>query len=120
MVIAIGIYWLWPEYNPLKKYGVVISKDGNASPSLDTFEIHLKGQKYPSPDNPGITGENLVIQYRDLDGDGVEEIIVQSEDSKDSRTVIKVLVEHGNAVGFHILETHFMCLGFSKEGFYCP
>ena len=120
LILAIGIYSMWPEYNPLAKYGVIISKEGNESPSLDTFEIHLKGRKYPSPDNPGVTGEHLVIEFRDLDGDGVEEILVRAESSKDSRTVIKVLVEHGKAVGFHILETHLMCLGFSKEGYYCP
>jgi hypothetical protein len=104
----------------LAKYGVVISKDGNASSALDTIEIHLKGHKYPSPDNPGVTGENLVIQYRDLNGDGVEEIVIRSESSKDSRTAIKVVLENNKAVGFHVLDTYSMCLGFSKEGFYCP
>ena len=120
IAIAIGLYSVWPEYNPLKKYGVVVTREGFESPSLVGYKFDLKGPSITGPDSPEESGEHLVIEFRDLDGDGVEEVLIQSETLKDSRTVIKVLVEGGKAVGFHILETHSMCLGFSKEGFYCP
>lgn len=118
--IAITTYCLWPDYNPLAKYGVVISKENFASSSLDGFQFDIKGPSITGPDGPEVSGEHLVLQFRDLDGDGVEEILVQSESSKYSRTTIKVLMDGKKAVGFHILDTYSMCLGFSKEGFHCP
>jgi hypothetical protein len=115
----LAIYCLWPEYNPLKKCGVEINREATASASLDSFEIHIKGQR-PGYDDVGVTGEHLVFQYRDLDGDGVEEILIQSGDRKDSRTVLKVLMENNKAVAFHVLETHFMCIGYYRERLHCP
>src|SRR3569623_91715 len=107
LVVAIAVYCLWPEYNPLKKYGIEINREATASQSLDAFEIHIKGQR-PGYDDVSVIGEHLIFEYRDLDGDGVEEILVQSGDRKESRTVLKVLMENNKAVAFHILETHSM------------
>jgi len=50
MMIAIGIYSYWPEYNPLAKYGVIVEKAPAASASLDHFKIYLKGRQ-PGPDD---------------------------------------------------------------------
>jgi len=119
LAIAVGLYCLWPDYNPLAKYGVVVEKAPLASASLDHFKIHLKGRQ-PGPDDVDVICEDLVIQFRDLDHDGVEEILAQCESSKNSQAIIKVLIEDKKAVGFHILESHSICLSFGKEGFHCP
>jgi hypothetical protein len=119
LALAIGVYCLWPGYNPLAKYGVVVEKAPAASASLDHFKIYLKGRQ-PGPDDVDVICEDLVVQYRDLDGDGVEEIVAQCESATDSRVIIKVLMENNKAVGFHILESRAICLSFGKEGFTCP
>jgi len=107
------------QKNPLQKYGVEYEYHSPASPNLVDVEFSLNTKEGKKP-GPEFIADNLVVEFVDLDKDGVEEIIATNQGAPTHRAVAKLLIKDGVATGFHIVESQHMGTSFSEEGYYCP
>jgi len=98
-----------------KKYGVTYEDAVLQSPTASEISFYINSDK-GRVDGPTFLGTELTVSYADLDHDGVDEIVLRSDFDSDSAHV-KVLLENGKAVGFHILDRKGMAIMFSPEGF---
>lgn len=121
VVLAGLLFWLFlPKQNPLKKYGIDYRFDnGMASPSKEsvTFFINSTNGEIAGP---RIIGENLIINFQDLEKTGIKDIVITMGGDSLSKAVIRPLVKDGHGVGFHVLENQYTCLAYPEEGYYCP
>jgi hypothetical protein len=69
---------------------------------------------------PTIIGDELFVRFKDVDGDGIDEIVVKSAQHPASHVVIKVIISNGHGVRYHIVEAERMGVGFPEEGYYSP
>jgi hypothetical protein len=109
----------FPKPNPLKKYGFDYRFESNASPTLMTIDFFINSN-HGEIKGPCIIGDGLIIKFQDLEKTGIEDIIITAEGHSASKIVIKPLLKDGRGVGFHILESRGMCLGYREEGYMCP
>ncbi len=120
VVVAALLFWLFfPKINPLKKYGIDYRYDSNASPSLETIDFFINSSN-GEIEGPSITGTGLVLKFEDLEKTGIKDIVITKEERSNSRVVIRPLLKDGRAVGFHIVESSHMCVGYYPEGYVCP
>lgn len=120
--VIVGTLFIWLLFstsNPLKKYGIDYRYDSNASPSLETIDFFINSSG-GEIEGPSISGTGLILKFEDLNHSGIEDIVITKDGESAPRVVIRPLLKEGRAVGFHVVEKHYMCVGYYPEGYVCP
>ena len=104
--------------NVLARYGVEYKYLPTFSHSLNVIEFSLKTE-HENRLGPVITVDDAVVRFQEPDREGNGEIIVRSGHTP-SYAVIKVYIENGRAVRYHVVKSMTICISFPEEGYYCP
>jgi hypothetical protein len=118
VLAVVGVYELatippFPRC-PLTRYGLDYRTEGGASPSYDAFLFYLKD----NPEKikcPFFDGFELHLRFADVDGDGIEEIIVTRDGDPKAISVVKALVKDGKVTGFRVLKEENIEAIFSEN-----
>ena len=107
----------WESWNnPLRKYGVFYSWDHGEHYEVTILSFWLQTDK-GKIDGPSFLGDNLTMEFSRVGGDPIPEIVVSAKNDPSSRAVVKVIVEDGKAVRFHIVEANRIDIAYRAEGY---
>jgi len=107
--IAVGaalLWWAissWEDRNLLKGYGVFYNKSFGEHESLQELQFYWdrNGKRI---EGPIVTGDDLYVRFISVAGEGVPEIIVQSDDDESAVVVFKLNFTDANKPDFELIE----------------
>jgi hypothetical protein len=106
VVLLFGtIYW-W-AYNPLAKYGVTytINSGEHAEYQWVNFYLDRDGKRINGPE---IHDDDLSVSFKQVDGDNVPEIVVQSDTYRSHSATLKLNLSDRSKPEFELVECHDM------------
>jgi len=100
----------------LQQYGFGYKKEKGNSPSWDIITFYFYNDSgRNSGIGPEISGDRLKVTCDDVDNDGVDEFIIQSNLWKTYQTVLKVSPDSGK---YHIQYNEGLNINYPIEGYY--
>jgi hypothetical protein len=115
---SIVLIFAWPRES-LEKYGVTYKVTTGQSPTFYHVQIQREVGGVVRT-GPEIIGSVLSVRYEDLTGDGIPEMIVYSESSKENEVHLQLVTEPGSAFDFRVLRQSYLYIHYPEQGYIWP